>query len=43
MTVPQSVALQHPCFLAAENIHPRFTFMLPSRLSLVLTVNAGYE
>ena len=43
VTVPQSVALQHPCFLAADAVHPRFGYVLSSRLSLVLTINAGYE
>ena len=42
MTQQQSVALQHPCFLAGETVHPRFV-RAEGHMSLLLTVNAGYE
>ena len=42
MTPAQQIALQHPCYLAGETVHPRFA-NLSGAWSLVLTVNAGYE
>jgi len=44
VTVHQRAALARPCYLAGETIHPRFSWMVrPGPVSLVLTVNAGYE
>jgi len=39
----QRTALGWHCRLAAETIHPRFARRLPSGLSVILTVNSGYE
>lgn len=40
----QQTAIQHHCRLAIETAHPRFAHWLdPGRVSLVLTVNSGYE
>ncbi len=39
----QITALQHHCRLSVETLHPRFIRVTPSRLSVVLTVNTGYE
>ncbi len=36
------VALRHHCRLAAETVHPRFSWASPM-FSHVLTVNSGYE
>jgi hypothetical protein len=39
-----TAAVTHPCLLSMEVIHPRFGWKDPAAgLSLVLTVNAGYE
>jgi len=43
MTLMQRNALEHPCRLATETIHPRFAWRLAGGLSLLLTVNNGYE
>ena len=45
MTRQQAVAIAHPCYLAGETMHERFTPRLVGRLgvSVKLTVNAGYE
>lgn len=39
----QATALRHHCRLAAETVHPRFRAVLPLGVSVVLTVNSGYE
>jgi hypothetical protein len=39
----QRTALEHHCRLAAETLHPDFARTLPGALSVVLTVNSGYE
>jgi hypothetical protein len=41
----QAFAIRHHCRLAIETAHPRFAcYLTPDRrLSLVLTVNSGYE
>ncbi len=36
-------ALNRHCRLSVETMHPRFARMLPGGLSVVLTVNSGYE
>lgn len=43
MTPAQLVALAHPCRIGAETAHPRFRFLRPDGLSIVLTINSGYE
>ena len=43
MRTSARTALQHHCRLACETAHPRFCRRLPSGLSVVLTVNSGYE
>jgi len=43
MNPAQTIALRHPCYLAGETLHPRFRHRITSQMSLVLTVNAGYE
>lgn len=43
MNTPQRTALRHHCRLAGETIHPRFGRVLPIGVSVVLTVNSGYE
>ncbi len=42
LTQQQRVALRHPCLLAEETAHPRFT---ADRFlgSVIVTVNSGYE
>jgi hypothetical protein len=42
LTQPQRIALRHPCLLAEETAHPRYSSVGPLG-SLVLTVNTGYE
>ncbi|HEX7926473.1 MAG TPA: hypothetical protein VF678_02710 [bacterium] len=43
MTPAQTIALRHHCRLAIETAHPRFAYRLDHGLSVVLTVNSGYE
>lgn len=43
MTDRQKIALANHCRLAAETCHPRFFSKLHGRLTLILTVNSGYE
>jgi hypothetical protein len=43
VTPAQSIALNNPCFLGGETMHPRFRSRINASYSLVLTVNAGYE
>lgn len=43
MTEWQKVAIEKHCRLAGETIRPEFARLLPSGISLVLTVNSGYE
>lgn len=43
MTPAQRIALNHPCYLASETVHPRYVSMLTGTTSLVLTINSGYE
>lgn len=40
---PHAIALEHHCRLACETMHPRFARLLPLGMSVVLTVNSGYE
>lgn len=39
----QHTAIDHHCRLAIETMHPDFARRLPSGLSVVLSVNSGYE
>lgn len=39
----QKVALEYHCRLGIETSHPRFVRVRPDGLSVVLTVNSGYE
>lgn len=39
----QRAALDWHCRLSVETLHPRFFRKLPSGLTVVLTVNSGYE
>lgn len=43
MNRAQTIALRHHCRLAIETTHPRFGHLLGHGLSLVVTVNSGYE
>lgn len=43
MNKHQTTALDRHCRLSVETIHPRFGRQLPNGLSVVLTVNSGYE
>jgi hypothetical protein len=43
VTARQRTALAHHCRLGVETVHPRFATRLPGWLSVVLTVNSGYE
>lgn len=42
MTPKQKIAIENPCLLACETMHPRFASM-HSGGSVILTVNTGYE
>lgn len=39
----QTTAIDRHCRLAVETMSPQFARMLPGGLSVVLTVNSGYE
>lgn len=39
----QRVALDHHCRLSVETLHPRFGRVHPLGMTIVLTVNSGYE
>lgn len=39
----QQTAIDWHCRLSVETMHPRFARRLPSGLTVVLTVNSGYE
>lgn len=44
MNRAQRLALEHPCRLAVETLHPRFPRLIRGgKYSVVLTVNSGYE
>jgi hypothetical protein len=43
VTPEQQTALLHHCRLGVETAHPRFAHHLGHGLSLVLSVNSGYE
>jgi hypothetical protein len=39
----QQTAIDRHCRLSIETMHPRFGRVLPNGLTVVLTVNSGYE
>lgn len=39
----QQTAIDYHCRLSIETMHPRFARRLQNGLSVVLTVNSGYE
>jgi len=43
MTRAQAVALAAPCLFAFETAHRRYGWVLGPGLTLILTVNSGYE
>jgi hypothetical protein len=43
MNRQQRTAIEQHCRLAVETMRPEFAYMLPGWLSVVLTVNSGYE
>jgi hypothetical protein len=43
MTRAQRAALEAPCRFAFETAHDRYAWILGPRVSLVLSVNSGYE
>lgn len=44
MTTMQQVAFDHPCLLACENLHPRYTRLLfGNKLSVMLTLQRSWE
>ena len=43
MNQQQKTAFENPCLLAEETAHPRFGIRLIGGVSVVLTVNTGYE
>lgn len=43
MTDQQKTAIENPCLLAAETLHPRFHYVRIDGVSVILTVNSGYE
>lgn len=42
-TEHQRVAIDNHCRLAAETMHPRFRWLRLDGVSVILTVNSGYE
>jgi hypothetical protein len=42
MNIHQKTALENHCRLAVETMHPRFHW-IKDRVSIILTVNSGYE
>jgi hypothetical protein len=43
MTEQQQIAIGNHCRLAAEAVHPRFGLLRSDGISVVVTVNSGYE
>lgn len=43
MNPHQRTALEHHCRLGTETAHPRFSYRNTGAISIVLTVNSGYE
>lgn len=43
MTERQLIAIQNHCRLAGETVHPRFFQKQEDGITLIVTVNSGYE
>ena len=43
MNEQQRIAIENPCRLAGETVHPRFKRVYRNGLSVIVTVNYGYE
>lgn len=43
MNQQQATAIRHHCRLAGETVHARFAYIAAPMVSVVLTVNSGYE
>lgn len=43
MNGPHRTAIENHCRLSIETMHPRFSHTTPHGMSVVLTVNSGYE
>ena len=43
LTAHQQAAIEHHCRFAFETVHPRFGWLDPRGVSVLLTVNSGYE
>lgn len=43
MNPNQATAIRKHCRLAGETVNPQFRTILPGGVSLILTVNSGYE
>jgi hypothetical protein len=43
MNPHQRRAIENHCRLAGETLQPKFARLLPSGITIVLTVNSGYE
>lgn len=41
-TAMQRIAIEHPCLLAEETMHPRFGLATRSG-TIIVTINSGYE
>ena len=39
----QLTAIKHHCRLGGETVHPRFRYLHSPLISIVLSVNSGYE
>lgn len=43
MTPAQKSAIERPCLLGCETAQERYLWLIDKRMTLVLTVNSGYE
>lgn len=43
MNIHQTRAVRYHCRLAIESAHPRFAYLHSELISIVLSVNSGYE
>jgi len=43
VTEQQKRAIEYPCRLAIETVHPRFGWLRGDGISVILTINFGYE
>lgn len=42
-TEPQQAALAHPCRLAVNTLHSALRHQLVGKMSMLLSINTGYE